>query len=132
VPFPGSRAGPQGRVQPSSANPPDVPSAPNGKTSYPIANCHIIYGKGEDFAAWTIDGGRCTIGATRSYPWSGVPDPSTYKSRFLRWLIVGDDGTTMEGSWGLTFPGGAEESGESACKVRTITTKNTSASCGTP
>ncbi len=71
------------------------------------ANYHIIYGKGENVATLatntpTVDGGQCAIGATGTYGWTGVPDPSAYTSKYLWYLVVGDNGGTTEGSWGLT------------------------------
>jgi hypothetical protein len=102
------------------------------KTNCASSNYHIIYGKGENLAAWTIDGGKCTLGTSGSYSWTTIPDPSTYTKRFLWFLVVGDNGSSTEGSWGLTYPGGAEEGGTNYSNVCGMTTKNTSASCGTP
>jgi hypothetical protein len=102
------------------------------KTNCSSTNYHIIYGKGENLGAWTIDGGKCAIGTTGSYSWTSIPDPSSYTKRFLWYLVVGDNASTTEGSWGLTYPGGAEEGGTNFSNVCGMTTKNTSGSCGTP
>ncbi len=108
----------------------------NGTVTWDVSNCastnyHIIYGKGENLATWAVDGGKCSIGATGTYAWTTVPDPTTYTSRFLWWLVVGDNGGTTEGSWGLTSTG-AERGGTSASGVCSMSAKNTSGICGTP
>lgn len=96
------------------------------------ANYHLLYGKGEGLPSWTADGGMCALGASGTYAWGGVPDPSAYTSRFLWFLVVGDDGAGTEGSWGLTYPGGAEEGGAGASNLCGMTTKDLSGTCGTP
>lgn len=96
------------------------------------SNYHIIYGKGEGLANWTADGGVCALGASGEYTWAGVPDPATYASRFLWFLVVGDNGAGTEGSWGLTYPAGAEEGGTSPSNVCGMTNKDLSGTCGTP
>lgn len=108
----------------------------NGTVTWDVTNCpssnyHIIYGKGENLAAWTVDGGKCSVGATGTYAWSAIPDPTAYTSKFLWWLVVGDNGGTTEGSWGLTSAG-TERGGTSASGVCSMSTKNTSGSCSTP
>lgn len=100
-------------------------------SSCPSTNYHIIYGKGENLALWTVDGGKCAIGVTGSYPWAAIPDPSTYTSKFLWWLVAGDDGGTTEGSWGLKSDG-TERGGASASGFCAMATKNTAGVCGTP
>ena len=109
----------------------------NGTVTWDVADCpstnyHIIYGKGENLAAWTVDGGKCTIGTSGSYPWTGIPDPSNYASKFLWFLVVGDNGSATEGSWGLTYPDGAEEGGANCSNACGMTTKSTSATCEMP
>jgi len=54
---------------------------------------------------------RCDV--VSPYPWFAVPDPSLDESGLIWWLIVADDGETVEGSWGLTS-GGAERDGPGA------------------
>ncbi len=98
----------------------------------PSANYHLLYGKGEDLPSWTVEGGVCALGVSGAYAWEGVPDPSSYSSRFLWFLVVGDDGAGTEGSWGLTYPGGAEEGGAGASNQCGMTTKDLSGSCGLP
>lgn len=98
----------------------------------PSANYHLLYGKGEGLPSWTVDGGECALGVSGAYAWAGVPDPSSYSSRFLWFLVVGDDGAGTEGSWGLTYPDGAEEGGAGASNQCGMTTKDLSGSCGMP
>jgi len=77
-------------------------------------NYHLLYGKGENLPSWTVDAGVCGMGTSGPMPGREFPNPSTYTSRYLWFLVVGDDGSSTEGSWGLTSPGGAEEGGASA------------------
>jgi hypothetical protein len=107
----------------------------SGTVTWDTSNCastnyHIIYGKGENLAAWTVDGGKCSLGTSGNYGWTSIPDPSSYTSRFLWFLVVGDNGGTTEGSWGLTS-GGAERGGTNASSQCSCASKNTTGSCGT-
>lgn len=97
-------------------------------TGCPSPNYHIIYGKGENLSAWTVDGGKSAIGTSGSYLWTGMPDPSGYASKFLWFLVVGDDGNKTEGSWGL-MSNGAERGGTNCSNVCGMTSKVTAASC---
>jgi hypothetical protein len=97
---------------------------------------HIIYGKGENIASLAgsspvVDGGKCAIGTSGTYGWTGVPDPSSYTSRYLWFLVVGDNGGTTEGSWGLTSAGD-ERGGTAASAACSMSTKDVSSACGTP
>ena len=96
------------------------------------ANYHLLYGKGEHLSSWTVDGGVCALGASGTSTWAGVPDPSTYTSRLLWFLVVGDNGASTEGSWGLTYPAGAEEGGTGASNRCGMAVKDLSGTCGTP
>lgn len=104
-------------------------------TNCPSTGYHILYGLGSGLAsAMTtgspISGGQCSLGTGGSYPWASVPDPSADATRFLWFLVVGDNGGTTEGSWGLTSAS-AEEGGAAASGVCGVTTKSTSGVCGT-
>ena len=98
---------------PYSVTPTTVTTANQGvdvTVHWDVSNCvstnyHLIYGKGENLSAWTVDGGKCAIGTSGTYGWTGVPDPGGYSSRFLWFLVVGDNGATTEGSWGLYLGG---------------------------
>jgi uncharacterized repeat protein (TIGR03803 family) len=108
----------------------------DGTLTWDATNCastnyHLIYGKGENLPAWAIDGGVCSLGSAGSFVWSGLPDPASYTSRFLWWLVVGDDGEATEGSWGLTSAGD-ERGGTNASGQCGMTMKVTSGSCGIP
>ena len=86
--------------------------------TWDVANCastnyHIIWGQGDNVATLdgsspTISGGKCAIGTTGTYNWTLAPTPSGTKL-FIWYLVVGDNGGTTEGSWGVTSPGGLEE-----------------------
>lgn len=111
-------------------------SAGNVAVSFDNTNCassnyHIIYGWGENLPAWTVSGnGGCSVTPSSSATnWSGMP--ATTGHSFLWFLVVGDNGGTTEGSWGLTSSG-SERGGTSASNQCSCTTKDTSSSCGTP
>ncbi len=129
---------------PYSVNPTRMTTSNHGTdatVTWDAANCpstgyHILYGLGSDLAsAMTtgapLAGGRCGIGTSGTYLWMAVPDPSADAKRFLWFLVVGDNGGTVEGSWGLTTAG-AEEGGTAASGVCGITSKSVAGACGTP
>jgi len=79
--------------------------------SWDTASCpgavdyHIVYGVGSQFPAvpggiYGLSGGRCAIGTTSPFVWTGVPDPAGDTSRLLWWIVVANDGEGTEGSWG--------------------------------
>ncbi len=121
---------------PSNVTPTSVSTDSHGTdvtVTWDASNCasinyHIIYGKGENLSAWTLDGGKCAIGTSGTYTWNGLPDPTSYTKRFLWFLVVGDNGIGTEGSWGLTSEG-TEEGGTSASSVCSMTTKDLSGTC---
>jgi len=55
---------------------------------------HVIYGPLATVSTYAVSGGVCGIGATGSYHWTPVPAASIW------FVVVGDDGTSLEGSWG--------------------------------
>lgn len=111
----------------------------NASVSWDATNCasanyHILYGMGSGLAsAMTsgspISGSKCAIGTTGSYTWTAVPDPTADATRFLWFLVVGDNGATTEGSWGKTTAG-AQEGGTAASGQCSCTAKNTGTTCG--
>jgi|WetSurMetagenome_2_1015567.scaffolds.fasta_scaffold04906_4 N-acetylneuraminic acid mutarotase len=132
------------RSVPQSVTPTTVTTADQGtsvtatwdSTNCPSLGYHIIYGRGEDLASLdtnspTVEGGVCSIGTSGSYLWTGVPDPSGYTSGFLWFLVVGDSGTSIEGSWGLTSAG-TEEGGTASSGLCGLSTKYTAGICATP
>lgn len=101
-------------------------------SSCPSNNYHLIYGRGENLSTWFIDGSVCDLGTSGSYTWTGIPDPSTYDSKFLWFLIVGDDGAQIEGSWGVDSQGRQRAAGtpSGACGVFNI--RDNSGTCAIP
>jgi plastocyanin len=45
-----------------------------------------------------LTGGRCSIGTTSPFTWTATPAPAS--GDFVWWVIVADDGSGTEGSWG--------------------------------
>jgi hypothetical protein len=84
-----------------------------------------------DTASPSVAGSRCSIGTSGNYTWTagnGMPSPSA--GNFLWFLIVGDNASTTEGSWGVTSAGLEEgrtaASGQCTCTIRSSNT------CSTP
>ena len=121
---------------PYSVNPLRIDSADHGASgtvTWDAATCaspgyHLIFGKGENLATWAVDGGECAIGTGGTHPWSGIPDPSGYSSRFLWFLVVGDDGASTEASWGH-MTGGGERGGITPSSVCGMTNKDLAGVC---
>ena len=68
---------------------------------------HLVYGTRAGFPAaplglYALEGGVCALGASSPYVWSGSPDPAVLDpSTKLIWILVlANDATTTEGSWG--------------------------------
>jgi trimeric autotransporter adhesin len=66
----------------------------------PSTDYHILYGDLAGVASATILGAVCDFGTRGHQTWFGVPDGD------LWFVIVGDDGGTVEGSWGTDGIGG--------------------------
>ncbi len=123
---------------PFSVAPLRASSSDNGASAtitWDATNCansgyHLIYGYGSTLPSWTVSGGVCGLGTSGSTTWSGIPSPSSDSKHFLWFLVVGDDGANMEGSWGTTSSGTERGSGPS--NVCGMTVRSTSATCGTP
>jgi hypothetical protein len=60
---------------------------------------HAIYGPLSGVSTYSVTGGVCTLGTTGSASWSGVPAGN------LWFLIAGNNGAGVEGSWGLNSQG---------------------------
>jgi hypothetical protein len=97
---------------------------------------HIVYGSRADLpaapgGAFSVDGGACGIGPTMPFVWNGVPG-DTDGSGLLWWLILSDDGGTVEGSWGKASSGveraGTGPGGVSG--VCSMATRNVTNVCG--
>ena len=107
-----------------------------GTTCAGAAKYHIVYGSRADLPAapggvFSLDGGACGLGTTMPFVWSPVP-ADTDGSGLLWWLILSDDGGTVEGSWGKGT-NGLERAGPGAggsSGVCSMATKNVTNVCG--
>ncbi len=154
---PKNYAGNTGSVD-ASPQPPGVPDGTNATTpmtviplDLPVATLsiawdtttctggsdhHIIYGQGNDLPSapgmpFTPLAGVCSMGTTSPFVWNNVPTASD-GSGLLWWIIVANNGSTTEGSWG-TDSAGAERRGPGAggmSGVCGITSKSLSNTCG--
>ncbi len=121
---------------PYSVTPLKISTTNNGASgvlAWDASNCasdgyHIVYGYGSGLASWSVAGGACGLGTSGTAAWSNIPDPSADGSRFLWFIVVGDNGINVEGSWGTGTSG--EERGNGASGVCGMTTK-ASGDCGT-
>lgn len=64
---------------------------------------HLVYGQGSDLPngpglAYALAGSLCAMTAS-PFVWNSVP-AATDGTGLIWWLILADDGTTVEGSWG--------------------------------
>ncbi len=101
------------------------------RNNCPSSGYHLIYGYGSGLRTWTVAGGVCSVGTTGTVSWNTTPDPRTDPSRLLWFLVAGDNGAAVEGSWGTTSAG-AERGGASASGVCGISVKDTSGYCAAP
>lgn len=101
--------------------------------TWDASNCssdgyHLIYGYGSELTSWSVAGGACGLSATGTAQWTAIPNPATDSSRFLWFLVVGDNGLSVEGSWGTTSSG--QERGGGPSEVCGFTSR-ASGDCGT-
>jgi len=123
---PTNYAGQTGSVNANPPAPPGVPDGAAGSTPMTVtaldvtgsslqiswdtgactgdAGFHIVYGQGSDLpngpgGAYTIAAGVCGMGSASPFVWNAVPD-ATDGTGLIWWLILADDGSTTEGSWG--------------------------------
>jgi len=68
---------------------------------------HLLYGTYNGFPAalggtYALQGSVCDLGASSPYTWTGSPDPAVLDPvrRLMFILVVADDDTATEGSWG--------------------------------
>jgi hypothetical protein len=71
-----------------------------------VAGCgapgyHVVFGALLSLPAYDVSGGVCGLGTSGSFSWGGVPAGS------LWFVVVGDDPSGTEGSWGTRNPGGS-------------------------
>jgi len=92
---------------------------------------HIVHGVPSDLGGtYVLSGSTCDVGCS-PYNWtSGVPAPAS--GAWVWFLVLADDDSTTEGSWGTDSNGGerigAGPGGSSG--VCSITAKNASTACG--
>jgi alpha-tubulin suppressor-like RCC1 family protein len=101
-------------------------------TNCASANYHIVYGYGSGLSSFSVSGGVCSLGTSGSATWSTIPSPASDSSKFLWFVVVGDNGAfpKTEGSWGLTSAG-TERGGTANSGVCLVSAKSTTGSCGT-
>jgi hypothetical protein len=97
----------------------------------PSIGYHIIYGFGSGLPLDNVTSGVCDVGNAGSTLWASTPDPAADPRRLLWFVIVGDDGTSTEGSWGLASTG-AERGGAAPSGFCGMDFKDTSAYCAAP
>jgi len=68
---------------------------------------HVVYGTSGGFpvaplGAYALAGSVCSIGASSPYVWTGSPDPAVLDpaKRLIWMLVLANDSTATEGSWG--------------------------------
>jgi hypothetical protein len=103
----------------------DVAGTTIGLT-WDVATCsstdhHVLYGDLANVSLSTLSGSHCNLGASGTASWAGVPAGD------LWFVVVGDDDSTTEGSWGLMTAG--ERGGAAASGQCGITTRNNAATC---
>ena len=91
------------------------------------AQYEILYATGGGLPAYALSGAACDIGNRGAYVWT--PPALTGGQTLLAWWVVGTDGKSQEGSWGLSS-GGLEPLGASVPSGYCgITAKNTVNAC---
>ncbi len=78
--------------------------------TWDVATCssadhHILYGDLADVASAAILGASCDLGISGAATWTGVPAGD------LWFVVVGNDGASTEGSWGVTGAGAQRGAG---------------------
>lgn len=131
---------------PGSITPTRATTVDQGGTlalTWDATNCastdyHVLFGFGSRLAsamtapvAGDISGSKCDLGVSGGATWTNVPNPSGDATRFLWFLVVGDNGGAVEGSWGVTSAG-AQRGGTLASGQCGCTTKNSTGTCAFP
>ena len=99
------------------------------------AGYHVVWGLGSQLpssAGGTFSVGESACGVDSPWTWTGSPDPSSDPKRLLWFLVIADDGSNTEGSWG-TDSQGVERTGPAAGGVSGvcgISTKSLANRCG--
>ena len=87
----------------------------------PATNYHLLYGSIETLPTYALSGAICGLGPLGSYAWPGVPSGN------LWFVVVADDASSTEGTWGQTEPPGSRN-GASASGLCGFTAR-TNATC---
>ena len=108
----------------------------DGAVIWDVSNCassdyHILYGWGSGISTYATQGAKCNMTTSGTYSWTSMPDPTVDPSNFMWFVIVGDNNSTTEGSWGLDSAGSERHPG-SASNLCSCTTKDVTQTCGTP
>ena len=85
-------------------------------------NYHLLYGSLQNVSSYALGGAVCGLGPLGSYDWAGVPAGD------LWFLVVGDDGAGMEGTWG-TDDAGAHRNGAIASGLCGFTARSNAGTC---
>jgi trimeric autotransporter adhesin len=104
----------------------DAPGATIALT-WDVATCvspdnHLLYGNLQSVSSLTAQGAVCDLGTAGSATWSGVPAGD------LWYVVVGDDNSATEGSWG-TDGTGAQRGGAGASGFCGLTARDNSGVC---
>jgi hypothetical protein len=91
-------------------------------SSCAAAEYNLLYGDLDDVAGYLLGGSACSIGASGTYLWSGVPAGDLF------FLVVGADGAGVESSWGVDGLG-IERNGMAHSGECSTTSKEISTSC---
>lgn len=62
--------------------------------SCPASGYHLIFGALTGLSSYAVAGAECALGTSGSHIWNSVPAGNTW------FLVVGDNGTDLEGTWG--------------------------------
>jgi subtilisin-like proprotein convertase family protein len=95
--------------------------------SWDVASCaaknfHLLYGTLQNVSTYAPDGAVCGLGPLGSYDWAGAPAGD------LWFLVVADDASVTEGTWG-TDGAGAHRNGTTASGLCGFTTRSNAGTC---
>jgi subtilisin-like proprotein convertase family protein len=100
-----------GGTCPSGSAPPPVPALTASRIAgtgihigwsagtCPATNYHLVYGSLSGLSTYAVGGGVCGLGPLGSYDWTTLPAGN------LWYLVVSDNASTTEGSWGVATSG---------------------------
>jgi subtilisin-like proprotein convertase family protein len=88
----------------------------------PAPNYHLLHGQLASVSTYALAGSVCGLGPTGSYTWSGMPGGNVW------YLIVADNGGSIESSWGKNGDG-QEIKGSAPSNVCGVTARDNSATC---